>query len=255
MRSFSSPYELLAKVWLFSELGRSELEALSRRGSCRRWDAGAIVVRQGDADRDLYVVADGLLQASVRAADGREIVLNLLRGSDVFGEVTLFDGLVRSATVTTLKRSELFILPREELLHTIRQSPDIALKLLSSMAGLVRKLTVRSEDLSVLSVHARLCKKLLEIAEICGTPIAPNQVALPASLSQQDLANHVQATRESVNKSIARLIRVNILHRTHTQILILDKDALQVTSTASGLTSRGEGSDRRASTERKLRGA
>ncbi|MDB4988732.1 MAG: Crp/Fnr family transcriptional regulator, partial [Myxococcaceae bacterium] len=219
MSKTSVPNEALSKLRFFSQLDPQQLAAFRRIAVRRKFAVGATVVRQGDLDSQLYAVTQGLLQVSVALSDSREIVLHLLRPGDLFGEVTLFDQKPRSATVTAMQPSELLSFPRDEVLSTLRHYPDVALKLLESMAGLIRRLTDRVEDLSALAVPARLAKKLLELADICGTPVGRNQVALPFSLSQQHLANHVQASREAVNKSIAVMVKQGLLHQTKCQIM------------------------------------
>lgn len=221
-----STRELLSRIELFSSLDDSSLAPLANIAIPHTHPAGAVVVRQGERDANLYAIADGLVQVSVQAVDGREIVLSLLRQGDAFGELTLFDGKTRSATVTTLKKSSFLVFTRDDLVRTIRQYPDVGLSMLGSMAALVRRLTTRAEELSALPVPQRLAKKLLELAELCGTRIGPNHIALPAALSQQQLANHIQATRESVNKNLSGWIKDSVLQRTHSQIIILDQARL-----------------------------
>jgi CRP/FNR family cyclic AMP-dependent transcriptional regulator len=227
MASGHSAKDLLQAVWLFSDLGDKELEELARVTVRCRYGAGEVVVEQGSGNRDLFVVVDGLLRVWVRGKDEREVGLNLLRRGDVCGELSLFDGRTRSATITAAQPAELLLVRRAEFLDAMRRAPDLSLKLLQSMAAHVRRLTERVEDLASLPVRQRLAKKLLEIADICGTLLGPNQVALPSSLSQQDLADHIQATRESVNKCLAAWARDDVVYRTHSQLVIRDRERLE----------------------------
>jgi CRP-like cAMP-binding protein len=154
--------------------------------------------------------------------DAREIVLNLLSPGDMFGQVAVFDQGTRSATVTALKPSSLLAYPHDRLLLVLHEHPSIAIKLLGSMARLVRQLTARAGNLTELPIQLRVARKLLEIAELLGTLVMPNQLALPALVTQQHLANHVQATRESVNRSLSTLVKQGLLQQTKTQLVILD---------------------------------
>lgn len=226
MSSDPTAQELLGANWLFSDLGPGELAELSRVTLRRRYEAEAVVVRQGDDNGDLYAVVEGLLRVSVRRREERDLALNLLRRGDVCGELSLLDGLPRSATITALESSLLLVIRRAEFLDMMRRVPTLSIKLLGAMAGHVRRLTERIEDLSELSVRVRLAKKLLELADICGTRLDAKRVALPLSLSQQDLADHVQATRESVNKCLAGWIKEGVVYRTNSQIVIDDRSKL-----------------------------
>ena len=222
----ASSKSLLGDFWLFSELGERELDELARVTVRRTYAAEAVVVEQGDASGDLYAVVDGLLRVSVRTQDDRAIGLNLLHKGDVCGELSLLDGRARSATITAIQPSDLLVVRRAEFLDAMRRVPALGLKLLPSMAGHVRRLTERLEDLASLPIRVRLAKKLLEIADICGTVIDANRVALPSSLSQQDLADHIQATRESVNKCLSAWARSQIVYRTSSQLVINDRAEL-----------------------------
>lgn len=229
MPTTSSPPagNLFANFELFADASTEALELLTRIAVRRTLAPKVVVVRQGDSDDSWYGVLDGLLQVAVQGSDGREIVLNLLRGGDTFGDVTLFDPAARSATVSTLKRTELVVFPAEPLREAARRHPELCFAMLCSMARLVRRLTTRVEELSALPIQTRLARKLLEISEICGTRLGANQVALPAVLSQQDLANHLQVTRESVNKNLAGWLRDGTLGKTQSQLIICDRERLE----------------------------
>ena len=227
MNSAPTATKLLSGLWLFSELDQREINDLSRLARRCTFEPDSTIVRQGERSDDFYVVAEGLLQVSVHDESGREITLRLMRHGDMFGELAALDGKIRSATITTLSVCTLFVFLGSDLLAMLRHSPDTSIKLLRSLAGLVRRLTERAEDLSFLAIPARLAKTMLEIADFCGTPLGPNQVALPIKLSQQDLAAHVQATRESVNKCLAVWIREGIVHRGGSQLVILDRRRLE----------------------------
>lgn len=217
---------LLGSIWLFSDLTDAELTELARVTQRRKLAEDAVVVRQGETDGDLYVVVDGLLRVSVHARDERQLALNLLRRGDVCGELSLLDGRARSATITAVQPSDLLVIHRADFLELVARAPAMTMRLLQSMAAHVRRLTERVEDLSALPVRTRLAKKLLELADICGTQLTGNQVALPPSLSQQELADHIQATRESVNKCLTGWVREGIVYRTHSQIVINDRSRL-----------------------------
>jgi CRP/FNR family transcriptional regulator/CRP/FNR family cyclic AMP-dependent transcriptional regulator len=231
-RTRSAAREFLAKISLFSELDDELLDLLAGVARWRKFARYATVVRQGDTDGDLYVVASGLLRISVRTSEGKEFALGLLGSPEVFGEIALVDGAARSATVSAQKPSELLVLPRSEAMECIQRVPQLAFKLLVAMATHVRRLTRRVEELGALPVSARTARRLVEIAELYGTRLGPNRVALPLDLSQQDLAEHVLATRESVNKCLGGWMRAGIVQRTHSQIVIDDLARLAVISAA-----------------------
>jgi CRP/FNR family cyclic AMP-dependent transcriptional regulator len=212
----------LADMPFFASLAPREIEAFAGIATRRRIADGALVVRQGELDCHLYAVAEGLLQVSSRQTDGKEINLNLLGPGDLFGEVALFDRRERSASVVAAQASVLLVFDREDVLAVVHRFPAIAIKFLECMAGRIRQLTSRAEHLTELSIASRIARKLLELGEQQGRRIGPNQLALPFVVTQQNLAKHVQTTRESVNRNLVSFAKQGLLQQTKSQLVILD---------------------------------
>jgi CRP-like cAMP-binding protein len=117
MTETSRPEDLLTRVGLFAALGRVELAKLAAYLDPVELTAGGEVFRQGDSGDSLYVVAAGTLGAFVAAADGRSALrVGTLTPGDLFGEMALFTGQARSATIRADGPSTILQLPRERFL-------------------------------------------------------------------------------------------------------------------------------------------
>jgi len=228
MQSNDQTRELLSRIWLFSELGDAEIDLLAQIASKRRYEARKVIVRQGDTEGDLFAVLRGHLKVSANDRHGHEIVINLMQPFEVFGEIAFLDGGARSATVTALDSCELLVIRRAEFQLLLRRSPAISSSLLTVLAKHVRRLTERAEDSAFLDVKSRLAKRLVDLADEFGTPLGPHQVLLRVRLSQQELGDMVQATRESVNKCLREWTREGIIQRNGRQLVIEDRQRLGV---------------------------
>jgi CRP/FNR family cyclic AMP-dependent transcriptional regulator len=227
--------DMLKRIRLFSELGDDELTQIASIAQRRRHDPHKVIVRQGDVNGDMYYVVKGLLKVTACDSHGREIVMNLLKSGDSFGEIALLDGRARSATVTTIDPCELLEIRRADFFRLLARFPSINTALLMAMAQLVRRLTERAEDNAFLDVRARLAKWLGDLADNHGTPLGPRQVALSVKLSQQELGDMVQATRESVNKCLREWTKEGIIQQNGRQLIIEDRQRLrELASGASG---------------------
>ncbi|HKU41529.1 MAG TPA: Crp/Fnr family transcriptional regulator [Polyangiales bacterium] len=227
MQSNDQARELLSRIWLFSEMSEAEIGLLAQIAQRRRYEARRVIVRQGDADGDLFAVLRGHLKVSACDRHGHEIVMSLMQPGEVFGEIGLLDGEGgRSATVTSLDSCELLVIRRADFLLVLRRSPSIASSLLTVLARRVRRLTDRAQDSAFLDVKSRLAKRLVDLADQFGTPLGPRQVALRVRLSQQELGDMVQATRESVNKCLREWAREGIIQRNGRQLVIEDRQRL-----------------------------
>jgi uncharacterized membrane protein len=129
---------LLASLPLFEQVGADDLVALAGHLDEHSFDAGAIVFKQGDEGSTLYVILEGAVEISVGEGAGRAVLATLFLGQ-YFGELSLFDGMPRSATATVLKAAKLLALSREDFVQVVRGSPDAALAMLHEMGERIRQ--------------------------------------------------------------------------------------------------------------------
>ena len=101
------PVELLRSVPLFADLEEGELERFSRVAVARSFPAGTRVFHEGDHSDACYIVRDGSFRVTREHSDGRAITLATLGPGDIFGELAMLDGEVRSASVEALDDGEL----------------------------------------------------------------------------------------------------------------------------------------------------
>src|SRR5918912_3276765 len=93
---------LLGRVSLFADLSERDLAELAQVAVPRSWLAGEVVFREGDSGDTCYVIRAGTVRVTRRHSDGRLITLAELRDGDIFGELAMFGGETRSATVEAL---------------------------------------------------------------------------------------------------------------------------------------------------------
>ncbi|MDH5674674.1 MAG: Crp/Fnr family transcriptional regulator [Myxococcales bacterium] len=194
--------QLLRAAQLFSDLGEDELDAIARLASVRKVMARDVIVRQGDPGGELFVIAEGHLKVVSPHPGGRETALNIMGPGEVFGEVTLIDGAPRSATIVSLDDGELVSIRREPFLGFLSESPKTTVRLLQVLAGRLRRLTERTEDIAFLRVSGRLARRVLKLGEEYGRRLADGSTLITVKLSQQEIGDLVGATRESTNKML-----------------------------------------------------
>ncbi len=226
MQSNDQARELLSRFWFFAELSEADVGLVMQIAQKRRHEGRRVIVRQGDADGDLYAVLRGHLKVTACDRHGHEIVMSLMQPGDVFGEIAFLDGGARSATVTSLDSCELLVIRRADFLLLLRRVPTISMALLNVMAKRIRRLSESAQDSAFLDVKSRLAKRLVDLADQFGTPLGSGQVALKVRLSQQELGDMVQATRESVNKCLREWAKEGIIQQNGRQLVIEDRQRL-----------------------------
>jgi CRP-like cAMP-binding protein len=109
------------------------------RYEIQTFEDGEVVVREGDETREMFVIKEGSIEV-FRNVGGHEVRLAVLDRGNFFGEMSLLEGLPRSATARARGKTELVVLRPGTLLLRIRQDPTFAFELLQQMSHRVRQL-------------------------------------------------------------------------------------------------------------------
>lgn len=189
----------LGDIPLFSTLSPEELEAVQTGVIVRHYPKGAVIVIQGDDSHAMYLILEGRLQVYRTQEDGKEILLGTLNPGDYFGELSLLDPAPRSASVRVQQTAQLAVLSREHILHCLDQYPHLAKSLLASLANRFRALTIWISDLASLDVYGRVARFLIEHA------YEDNGQQVTEAMTQQEIAQHVGASREMVSRIFKEL--------------------------------------------------
>lgn len=139
MASKSDKVDHLQRVPLFEGCSRKELQAIAKGGDEITMTAGTIIVDQGQMGREAFVLLDG--QVTVKRG-GRKITT--LGPGAVVGELSLLDHGPRTATVVCDTDCTLFVIDQRHFRGVLEQSPTIMMKLLATLAGLIRNLDRQS---------------------------------------------------------------------------------------------------------------
>lgn len=130
--------EFLASVPMFSQLSRAELEKMSTLWIPINKSASEVIFKKGDTGNAIYLIKEGTVSISLHAINGDELVLSELHKGDVFGELTLFDNVPRTATATSFDDTELLYMPRDTFINFIRAHPEIAIIMLGILGQRLR---------------------------------------------------------------------------------------------------------------------
>ena len=134
----------LTRVPLFRQLGRAYVIDLAHNADMRDFDEGETIVREGDDPESFYVIVQGAVEVvKERQEDGgsQSRVVATLKDGDYFGELSIFDGLARSATVRTTAPTTCLVVPRWEILQTVEGSPEVARRMLEYLSSRLRATT------------------------------------------------------------------------------------------------------------------
>lgn len=212
--------DVLGACALFRGLPAAVIDEIARRAQVRSGPAGTLLITQDEPGEALFIVCAGKAKVTVCGQNGREVTLALLRPGDLFGEVALLDGSPRSANVVAALDCQVLVLPRESLLQHLKSHPQMALNLMQVMARRLRRADEAIVGLALDDVEGRLCRTLVRLAREEGDVSAPGGLVLRRRPTQQELANMVGSSRETVSRTFTSLIRRGlVVPRGRTMIL------------------------------------
>lgn len=136
---------ILARVPLFLDLSKREVQRISAGSVLRDYAAGDALVRQGTPGVGLFVLVSGRVRVSARQEDGGdEHELAVMGPGEVLGEMSLLDELPRSATATALEPTRALLLPFQDFRAALREDADISIKLLAVVSRRLRRAETRA---------------------------------------------------------------------------------------------------------------
>lgn len=189
------------KVALFADLEAGEFEALSRVASVRPYAPGAAIIREAEPGDLFFVLLRGEVKVSVDSPDGREVVLSHLQAGEFFGEMALFGGETRSASVTALTDCDLVVLARADFLAVLERDGSLTRKILQTLSSRLRKANEVIESMALLDVGGRLARYLIRLADESGQ-VAVDGFFVVNRPTHQEIANSIGATRETVTRML-----------------------------------------------------
>jgi CRP/FNR family transcriptional regulator len=218
--SVTGPIDLLSRVPLFSELSGEELERISRVAVPRSFPAGVRVFHEGDHSDACYLVRSGDLRVTREHSDGRAIALATLSSGDIFGELAMFDGEARSASVETLSDSELLALPASDFRSLLADHPEIAVKLIAALTRRIRETNERVSRQSFQTVPSRVAGVLTQL--IAEEAAVEARQGVTIRMTQADLAQLAGTSRESVSRFLATLERAGVVRVGRGRVTVLE---------------------------------
>jgi CRP-like cAMP-binding protein len=217
---------ILKRVPLLQSLGDADLADLSVSIRVQRLREKQVLFRKGDEGTALYIIKKGKIKIVLPSKVGEEVILTIFSEGDFLGEMSLLDEKPRSADGVAMEESEVYVLNRTDFLSFLQKNENAIRCILSSLSGRLRKTDDLLEDTSFLGVSARLSKKLVELGREFGTH-DKNVIRIGLRLTQQDLADLVGTTRESINKELKVLRGKGLVSTEGGYIHLLDLERLK----------------------------
>jgi CRP/FNR family transcriptional regulator, cyclic AMP receptor protein len=217
--------EVLARAGLLQGVSPEDATALVAQFDYLDVPKGSVIFNEGEQGDSLYIVLSGKIKLGRRTADGRESLVAIMGPSDEFGELSLFDPGPRTATAVAVTDARLARMSKQALRTWIANRPGIAEQLLRVLARRLRKTNNMLADLIFTDVPGRVAKQLLQLSTQFGS-MEGGHLRVTHDLTQEELAQLVGASRETVNKALADFAHRGWVRLEGKSVVILDRERL-----------------------------
>ncbi len=211
---------------LTRELSQEHKAHLGTFSKIRRHRSSHRIVEANEEGSELFLLLSGSVKVCAEDSAGREITLAVLYPGDFFGEVSLWDNRGRTATVETLEPSLVISLPGPPLLDLMRESPDIAFRLLTTLSSRLRETDAKLMHMAYGDSYQKVARVLLEIYAKEGD-MAEGIPYIPDRFTRQELASLAGVTRETVSRSLGAFAMAGVIRIAKDRIIILSLDRLK----------------------------
>jgi len=217
---------LLRRVPVFSTLSPEELEQVALVAVPRRFEAGEVVFKEGDEGSTCYIMRSGRARAIREHPDGRSITLAHFKSGDIFGEMAMFDGERRSATVEATERTEAVAILDADMHRLLREHPDISVKLIAALGRRLRDTNERLARQSFQTVQSRVAAALAQLVDAAREAEGGGDGDVVITTTQAELAQLAGSSRESASRFLAVLERAGIITQGRGRLTVHDGEAL-----------------------------
>ena len=218
--------DVMRRAPLFAALDDDATESLRASMQQVQLVRAEVLFAEGDQGDRLYVILEGKIKLGRTKSDGRESLLAVLGPGEMFGELSLFDPGPRTATATSVGDSVLIGLGHEAIQPWLLQHPQVAFTLLNALARRLRRTNDSLADLVFSDVPGRVAKALLDLSTRFGRP-TDGGLLVAHELTQEELAQLVGASRETVNKALADFAGRGWLRLEARAVVLLDVERLR----------------------------
>ena len=215
----------LKKIDLFKNLSTEELKELEpylvREAVGKKKD----IFTEGDAPEWFYIVSKGKIKITKLSHDGKEIILELISPTDIFGGVAVLRNFPYPANAVAMEDSEIIKISRKNLMRLVDRFPNLMYCIALQLGDRMKSSYDSLKNIALERVEARIAALLLKLANKVGLE-RPDGVLIDMRLTKQDVADMVGTTVETSIRTFSKFKKQGLLSDTDGKIIIKDKEGL-----------------------------
>ena len=188
------------------------IAGLDRVSRTRIYPRGAVVFREGNVAQGVYVLSSGRAKISISSADGKKLILRIARGGDILGLYAGLTGRTFEATAEMVEGGRVDFISRQDLLNLMCRQNGSSIDLLEVFSRQFSDLVEHTRIIALSeSALEKLARLIMRWAHEFGESTAEG-IRLQILLTQEEIAQIIGASRETVTRLFSVLKRDGIVH-------------------------------------------
>jgi CRP-like cAMP-binding protein len=219
----------LKKIELFKNLSDDELEELSSYLITESVKKKEEIFTEGDQPEWFYIVSKGKVKITKLSQDGKEIILELISPTDIFGGVAVLRNFPYPANAVTMEDSEILKISRKNLMRLVDRFPNLMYCIALQLGDRMKSSYDSLKNIALERVEARIAALLLKLANKVGTDTKEGRL-IDMRLTKQDVADMVGTTVETSIRTFSKFKKQGLLSDHDGKIVIKDREGLMAFS-------------------------
>jgi CRP/FNR family cyclic AMP-dependent transcriptional regulator len=232
-RSLAEKVGLLREIDLFQGLSDDDIEAIGHATTMTHCSVGQRIMSPDDPPERIHILKKGKVRVYRVTPDGKQLTLDIYDKGTILGDMSLLgQEPIPEAFAETLDEAVICTISPDEMRQLVERYPAIGVNIISYLSRRLRDAESELESMAYQRVGQRLARKLIDLSTRFGVK-TPRGTLIEARLTQQELAEMIGTTRETLAHTLADFRRRGLLDTEKHQVLI--RDAQQLMDIAEGL--------------------
>ncbi|MEK6646520.1 MAG: Crp/Fnr family transcriptional regulator [Candidatus Firestonebacteria bacterium] len=217
--------DLLKKIPFFAEMTNKEFRIISDVILDKQYKENSYLFFENAKGNDLFIILSGLVRIYKSDSTGKVKTLAYLRSGDFFGEMSILDGEVRSASAQAMEDTHVYVIKGNDFKREIVNNPIVAWKIMKTLSKRLRDANKQIENLTFRNLPGRLANVLIDLSRKHGKKVS-NGIRINLKLTHQDLADMVGTAREVVTTLMSAFKKANCIDMDKHYVTITNKEEL-----------------------------
>ncbi len=225
-RSFTEKIGLLSEVALFAGLSEADMQAIGHATTMTHCTRGQQVMAPDDPPDRIHIIKKGRVRVYRMSPEGKQLTLDIYEKGTILGDMDLLgQDPLPEAYAEALDDGVICTITPDELKRLIERYPSVGLNIIRHLSGRLQSAERELEAMAYQRVDQRLARKLLDLAQRFGVSTARGTV-IQARLTQQELAEMIGTTRETLAHTLGDFRRSGLLEASRNNVVIRNAERL-----------------------------